>query len=385
MSIEDKFEQMSAEYEKKPDDFLESKKINTKERNEERLRQLEIIRGSLDLRSNESEDTGKGMKEYSNDVKENFDEHNTKIKNIVSGNRNLMGAYGIEEPEQFVASKELSKDEEVGEYVRDLVGKYKKADEDKKQLYNSDAELRKKLISLGVYKDSVENARSYDNLIYSIDKQIEYLREKIEKETEVEKEQDNPSLEIYQENKKDEETQEQKRIREQKEMIDNFILRIEEIEKKLPDEEITYYGNSEKDKYYFQILQFSSEKNMNSEIERLGNKRVFFVQEHNKKIKALDKIVFKTVQERDAQLDALEKEKKEQLEEIKNGLDKLRGEVDKLKEKSKILVNMINENPGFEEIIRKCSLAKKIGKPLEIFEEFKNELIKAKEKLEKQQ
>ena len=115
--------------------------------------QLELIYGSLSLMSRPYLNIGKGMKEYSNDVKESYKNSAGKIESIISQKKEFLDSIGIKNIDDLVNNEDYNKEKEVVEFNEEKT----KDDELKK----ADSKLIDRLKELGVV---IEGDFSYENI-----------------------------------------------------------------------------------------------------------------------------------------------------------------------------------------------------------------------------
>lgn len=103
-------------------------------------RKLELIKGSLELKSDKN--VGKGMKEYEVEVKKTKKEKATKIDILVEKNKKVLEAMNIKDRDDLMKNEEFKDEEEIAEY--------KSAEEQGHELEKADKALIQKLEKLGV-------------------------------------------------------------------------------------------------------------------------------------------------------------------------------------------------------------------------------------------
>jgi hypothetical protein len=111
---------------------------------EEQKRQIKMILGSLTLKSDK--DIGKGMKEYSTEVKDDKVKESTNIDVILKQNEEVLKNMGVENRDQLAENPEFSEESDIQNY--------KKAINQEENLKVSDDSLVNKLNSFGINTDS---------------------------------------------------------------------------------------------------------------------------------------------------------------------------------------------------------------------------------------
>lgn len=129
---------------------------------------LELIYNSLSLHSNKFANIGKGMKEYSSDVKESYENSEAKIDSIMSGKKEDLDSIGIKSIQDLVNNNDFNKEEEVIEFNEEK----RKNDE----LKEADSKLIDRLKELNI---AVEGDFSYENFEKVLDTKIKFLEKEI--------------------------------------------------------------------------------------------------------------------------------------------------------------------------------------------------------------
>ena len=137
---------------------------------EEQKRELDLIKGSLELKSDGK--IGKGMKEYSSETAGNIEKESIEINTLINENKEALQSLGVEDKEQLMTNPETAEGEEV---VR-----YKKAEKQSEDLRMSDKALQKKLASLGIEVD--QEKFSYDSAEKALAEKIQLVEGELVKE-----------------------------------------------------------------------------------------------------------------------------------------------------------------------------------------------------------
>lgn len=170
MSLQEKLSRMSqnlqetkAETERQTQEKeLEPIRARIKELENEK-NQIELIKGSLELKSGEK--TGKGMREYSKETSEQAQKESTRLDTLVDKNKEALQAMGIENKDQLVENAEFAEESEVVSY--------KKAKKETADLEISDSALKEKLKTLGMSVD--EENFSYDSAEKALAEKLQSL------------------------------------------------------------------------------------------------------------------------------------------------------------------------------------------------------------------
>lgn len=168
MSLENKLSKLSNkvrednENKSKKDQEERLEPIRLKIKAIEKIRfEHELILESLRLKTDK--DTGVGMREYSEGVKNEFKRKDTQLEELVSKHKEALEAIGVENKDQLLENPDFLEDEEIVNF--------KKAKEQKENLELSNESLKEKLLSLGMTFDK-------ENFSYDLAEKI--LQEKIE-------------------------------------------------------------------------------------------------------------------------------------------------------------------------------------------------------------
>lgn len=136
---------------------------------EEVKRQLDLIKGSLEVKSQTG--TGKGMKEYSSDVKNKVREENKNIDSLIEENKEALKTMGVSNKEELISNSEFENEPEVINY--------KEANLSKDDLERADEALGRKLGLLGV---NVDDSKTYEDLEKKINERIISLESELNSE-----------------------------------------------------------------------------------------------------------------------------------------------------------------------------------------------------------
>jgi len=174
MSLKEKLSKISqdlqktkAETEKEAQEKeLEPVRLRIKEL-ENQKNQLNLIKGSLELKS--STETGKGMREYSEETHKQVQKESTHLDDLINENKEALQKIGIENKDQFVKNSEFAEESEVVSY--------KKAKEEVANLETSDSALKEKLKTLGVSID--EESFSYDSAEKALSEKLQSLKDEL--------------------------------------------------------------------------------------------------------------------------------------------------------------------------------------------------------------
>lgn len=126
------------------------------------LRDLDLIKNSLEFKGDENQKDAIGMQDYAKNTNQNIEAKSSEINDLILENKEALKELGVENEEQLVSSPEFATDSEVIEYH--------KAKEQGEDLKISDTKLKERLMDLGVEFDA-ENF-SYELAIPAIDKKI---------------------------------------------------------------------------------------------------------------------------------------------------------------------------------------------------------------------
>jgi hypothetical protein len=121
---------------------------------EELRHKLDLIKGSLELKSGDKIDgsvSGEGMKEYSTKTNKKTEGESKKIDSLIEQNKEALQKMGVENKDQLIENSEFAEEVEVVNY--------KKAKKEGESLEMSDQALLEKLTELGV---NIEGEFSYD-------------------------------------------------------------------------------------------------------------------------------------------------------------------------------------------------------------------------------
>lgn len=204
------------------------------------LRDLDLIKNSLEFKGDENQKDAIGMQDYAKNTNQNIEAKSSEINDLILENQEVLKKLGVENEEQLVSSPEFATDSEVIEYH--------KAKEQGEDLKISDTKLKERLMDLGVEFDA-ENF-SYELAIPAIDKKIketalELNQERIKTPEGKELVLDNLAKEFEEKTKK----LKLNSISERDKSIDS------DLEKKQPD--YSYYFETERNNF---SIEFKDEK-----------------------------------------------------------------------------------------------------------------------------
>jgi len=170
MSLQEKLSKLSQNLQETKAE--ESKKSQEKELEPIRLRikelenqksQIELVKGSLELKSNEK--TGKGMKEFSIETESNIKKETTQLDALIEKNKETLQTIGVENRDQITANPDFAEDPEIVSY--------KKSKEQGEDLKMADFALKERLSTLGINIDT-ENF-SYDSAEKALAEKLQSL------------------------------------------------------------------------------------------------------------------------------------------------------------------------------------------------------------------
>jgi len=141
---------------------------------EELRGKLDLIKGSLELKKGDKIDdreSGKGMKEYSDQTNQKTKDESTKIDSLIEENKEALQKMGIENKEELIENPEFAEETEVVNY--------KKAKEEGEGLGMSDQALQDRLVKLEV---NIEGEFSYDIAEKTISEKIKLIDSELSQE-----------------------------------------------------------------------------------------------------------------------------------------------------------------------------------------------------------
>jgi hypothetical protein len=127
--------------------------------------QLDLVKGSLELKSDKNAGIGEGMKEYKAKTLESAKKESSQLDAIVEKNKEALKTMGVEDKEQLAENPEFAEDAEVVSY-KEAKGKVSGLNE-------ADAALQEKLKTLGV-ENAGENG-SYESAEKALTEKIQSL------------------------------------------------------------------------------------------------------------------------------------------------------------------------------------------------------------------
>ena len=129
--------------------------------------QIELIKGSLELKSDEK--TGKGMKEFSTETESKIKKETTQLDTLIEKNKEALKTIGVESLDQLTTNPDFTEDFEVVSY--------KKSKEQVEDLKMADSALKEKLMTLGINVDT-ENF-SYDSVEMVLAEKLQSLEDEL--------------------------------------------------------------------------------------------------------------------------------------------------------------------------------------------------------------
>ena len=365
-SLENQLAGMSAAYLKNKEGFKTEREIK---RLEENKRQLELIKGSLELESGQeieksTNKTGEGMKEQMGKIGDQEYEKKEGLNNLIRKNKELLSeVFGVEHLGDIEKNTKLKK-EFPGMKV--LSEEHKAKAEEVNEL---DKPLLEKLKSLGIDTNGLSFLENYsykkvivaiDNGILSIDESLKQVNSKLEEER------------LKKENEK-------KEIERKIEKIREFILKLGVIEGELPqDEDVTFKGKEYRENSYEDYkLKISSVSGRIKELEDAKEANSSSQMIIGRKYRELINKAYTN------EKDALKEQESKELSPIEEEWEKLKNDIENLYKKLKVVQDLVKESPEISEAMHRIEVKKITGKSNEVFVEFKEQLKEAIEKLEK--